>query len=169
MFIFQTPPQMREKGLKMSLGVFARRSSVLDQTGADGQEAPGGACRQHGQVPLRGVGQPHAHHPLAQERQRLQGRAAHGRHQGQPGNSRFGLRRSCLTPTLPIGLCFTQSSKRSPGVPLIFSYDARRWPEDLRLAKSRTKLWRGGWIWLKRRQGDSVLRLCATDVIGFHF
>lgn len=94
MFIFQTPPQMREKGLKMSLGVFARRSSVLDQTGADGQEAPGGACRQHGQVPLRGVGQPHAHHPLAQERQRLQGRAAHGRHQGQPGNTRFGLRRS---------------------------------------------------------------------------
>lgn len=109
MFIFQTPPQMLslqigEKGLKMSLCVFARRSSVLDQTGADGQEAPGGACRQHGQVPLRGVGQPHAHHPLAQERQRLQGRAAHGRHQGQPGNSRFGLRRSCLTPTLPIGL-----------------------------------------------------------------
>ncbi|TNN23845.1 hypothetical protein EYF80_066032 [Liparis tanakae] len=69
--------------LNPSVVCFPDRSSVLDEARPDGQEAPRRPGRQHRQVPLRRLREPDAEHPLAEERQRVQGRAEDGRHQGE--------------------------------------------------------------------------------------
>lgn len=59
------------------------RSSLLDQAGPDGQEALGRPGCQHRQIPLCRSWEPDADHPLAEKRQRVQGGAEDGRHQGR--------------------------------------------------------------------------------------
>lgn len=66
-----------------SIFIWTNRGTLLDQTGPDGQEASGRPGGQHRQVPLRRSREPHADHPLAEERQGVQGRAEDGGHQGE--------------------------------------------------------------------------------------